>query len=151
MERVNILSVTDPEGQVDVARAVGSTETHMFVYDLAPGQGSRYHYEFDEEWLLVVDGTVVLRDPDGEHTLERGDLVRFPPGPAGAHKVTNRGESPARTLMFSSKARPPAVVVYPDADTIGVFFPDEANNMVFKRSSAVPWAEGEPGWDSGRL
>jgi len=49
------------------------------VYDLAPGQGScPYHYEFEEEWLLVVDGTIVLRAPDGEHTLERGDIVRFP-------------------------------------------------------------------------
>ena len=43
---------------------------------------SSYHYEYAEEWLLVVDGTLVLRAPDGEHTVERGDAVCFPPGPA---------------------------------------------------------------------
>jgi uncharacterized cupin superfamily protein len=84
--------------------------------------------------------------PDGEHTLERGDLVRFPPGPAGAHKLMNRSESPARTLMFSS-SRSPAVVVYPDSDKIGVFPGDEADELIFKRGTAVPWAEGEEGWD----
>ena len=96
------------ERRLDVARAVGSAATAMYLYDLPPGASScPYHYEYEEEWLLVVDGTVVLRAPDGEHTLQRGDLVRFPPGLAGAHKLMNRSESPARTLMFSSsRCRP---------------------------------------------
>ena len=99
MDAVNIFSAENLEGRVDVARAVGSSATAMFIYDVAPGQSqSPYHYEYVEEWVLVVDGTLVLRAPDGEHTLERGDLVRFAPGPAGAHKLMNRSESPARTL-----------------------------------------------------
>jgi uncharacterized cupin superfamily protein len=147
MEPVNIFRAENLEGRIDVARASGSTEMAMFIYDLAPGQSSSpYHYEYEEEWLLVVDGTVVVRAPDGEHTLERGDLVRFPPGPSGAHKLMNRSESPARTLLFSS-ARAPAVSVYPDSDTIGVFPGDEADEFVFRRGSAVPWAHGEEGWE----
>ena len=68
--------------------ALGATA--MFLYDLAPGQASSpYHYEYEEEWLLVVEGTVVVRAPDREHILERGDLVCFPSGTAGAHKVMN--------------------------------------------------------------
>jgi uncharacterized cupin superfamily protein len=156
MERINIFGAKIPERtaetpvpSLDVAGAVGSTETQMFLYDLEPGQSTRYHYEYDEEWLLVVDGTVTLRDPDGEHTLERGDLVRFPSGPAGAHRLMNRSESPARTLMFS-RSRSPAVVVYPDSDTLGVFLPDEANDTVFKRGTAVPWAEGDEDWYRAR-
>jgi uncharacterized cupin superfamily protein len=149
MERVNIFSAENRDGRVDVGRAVGSAETLMYIYDLAPGRSSSpYHYEYDEEWLLVVDGTVVLRAPDGEHTLERGDLVRFPPGPAGAHKLMNRSESPARALMFSHARGAPAVAVYPDSDTIGVFWGDEANDLVFRRGTAVPWSTGEEGWDT---
>jgi len=150
MEAVNIFSAPNTEGRIDVARAVGSAETYMFIYDLEPGQGSSpYHYEYEEEWLLVVEGTVVVRAPDGEHTLERGDLVRFPPGPAGAHKVMNRSESPARTLLFSS-SRAPAVSVYPDSDTIGVWPGDGENDLVFERGAAVPWAHGEEGWNEAR-
>jgi uncharacterized cupin superfamily protein len=146
MDRINIFSVEKPEGRLDVGRALGSSELLMFVYDLAPGAGSSpYHYEYDEEWLLVVDGTVVLRAPDGEHTLDRGDLVRFPAGPAGAHKVMNRSESPARTLLFSRAGNGFAVSVYPDSDTIGVFAGGE-DDLVFERKTAVPWAHGEEGW-----
>jgi uncharacterized cupin superfamily protein len=119
----------------------------MYIYDLEPGQASRYHYEYDEEWLLVVEGNLVLRAPDGEHTLERGDLVRFASGPDGAHKLMNRSDAPARMLMFSS-SRSPAVAVYPDSDTIGVYLSDEADDaFVFERHTAVPWAHGEEHWD----
>lgn len=118
----------------------------MFVYDLDPGRSSSpYHYEYEEEWLLVVDGTLVLRAPDGEYELQRGDLVRFPAGPEGAHKVMNRSDAPARTLMFSS-ARVPALSVYPDSDKIGVRSGNEPDELIFKRSTAVPWSEGEEGW-----
>jgi uncharacterized cupin superfamily protein len=147
MDAVNIFSSENHDGRIDVARAVGSTGTAMFVYDLAPGKSSSpYHYEYEEEWLLVVEGTVVVRASDGEHTLERGDLVCFPAGPAGAHKLMNRSTSPARTLLFSS-ARVPAVSVYPDSDKIGVWPGNEADELIFRRGSAVPWSDGEEGWE----
>jgi uncharacterized cupin superfamily protein len=147
MESVNILRAENLEGRIDVGGAVGSKATLMFIYDVGPGQNqSPYHYEYDEEWLLVVDGTLVLRAPDGEHTLERGDLVHFPAGPAGAHQLMNRSDSPARTLMFSS-SQVPAVSVYPDSDKIGVWPGNETDELVFKRGTAVPWSEGEEGLD----
>jgi uncharacterized cupin superfamily protein len=142
METVNILSA-EGQGRIDVARAVGSTGYEMFIYDLPPGESScPYHFEFEEEWLLVVEGEVVVRAPDGEHTLRRGDLVCFPAGADGAHKVTNRSESLTRTLLFSS-SRTPAVSVYPDSDKVGVFPGDGVNDLFFKRGTAVPWSEGE--------
>ena len=144
MEKINLYSSF--EGRLDVAQAVGSDATAMFVYDIAPGRASSpYHYEYAEEWLLVVDGALVLRAPDGEHNLERGDLVHFPAGPDGAHKVMNRSDAPARTLVFSS-AREPAVSVYPDSDKIGVWPGNEADELIFERGSAVPWSHGEDGW-----
>ena len=148
MVALNIFSARNPDGRIDVSSALHSNETAMYVYDLAPGASScPYHYEYDEEWLLVVEGTIVLRAPDGEHTLERGDLVCFPRGPEGAHKIMNRGELSARTLMFSS-ARAPAVSVYPDSDKIGVWPGNEADAAVFRRSTAVPYSDGEEGWET---
>jgi uncharacterized cupin superfamily protein len=144
---INVFSAENPEGRIDVARAVGSAETAMYVYDLAPGQSQcPYHYEYAEEWLLVIEGTVVVRTPNGERALQRGDLVCFGPGPGGAHKVMNRSNAPARTLMFSS-ARVPAVSVYPDSNKVGVWPGNEQDDLVFKRETAVPWSYGEEGWE----
>jgi uncharacterized cupin superfamily protein len=144
---INVFNAENVEGRIDVSRALGSKAYLMYIYDLPPGQSSSpYHYEYEEEWLLVIDGALVLRAPDGERALERGDLVCFPPGPAGAHKLTNRGESAARMMMFSS-SQLPAVSVYPDSDKIGVWPGNEADELVFERGSAVPWSTGEEGFE----
>jgi uncharacterized cupin superfamily protein len=144
---INIVAAANPDGRIDAALALGSTEVAMYVYDLAPGASSSpYHYEYEEEWLLVVEGSVVVRRPEGEQTLERGDLVRFPAGPAGAHKVMNRSYTAARTLMFSA-LHLPAVSVYPDSNKIGVWPGNDEDDALFLRDTAVPWSEGEEGWD----
>ena len=144
---INIFTTENIEGRTDVARALESADTAMYIYDLSPGQAqSPYHYEYNEEWLLVLEGSIILRDTDGEHTLTRGDLICFPPGPTGAHKIMNRSEALARTLMFSS-SRVPAVSVYPDSNKIGVWPGNDADDLVFRRETAVPWSHGEDVWD----
>ena len=145
MADVNVFELEIPDGRSDVGRSAGGEATTMFVYDVEPGSSScPYHYEYEEEWLLVLAGTLVLRTPEGERTLARGDLVCFPPGSAGAHKLSNRSDTTARMMMFSS-ARVPAVSVYPDSDKIGVWPGNEADSLMFKRGSAVSYSEGETG------
>ena len=118
-------------GRLDLS----SEATAMYLYDLDPGESFPYHYEYVEEWLLVVDGVVAVRVPDREVELVRGALMRFAPGPDGAHQISNRGAAKARVLLFS-RASLPAISVYPDTDTIGVW-PDEETEFYFKRSGAV--------------
>jgi len=118
-------------GRLDLS----SEETAMFVYDLGQDESLPYHYECVEEWLLVLGGTVGVRVPDGEVELDPGALMRFAPGPGGAHQITNRGPAKARVLLFS-RAALPSISVYPDTDTIGVW-PDDDTEFYFKRSDAV--------------
>jgi uncharacterized cupin superfamily protein len=136
------------DGRLDIGDAAGSSGVSSYLYEIAPGASScPYHYECVDEWMLVVSGSVAVRTPDGERVLESGALVRFPAGPAGAHKIMNRGTTPARALLFSVN-RGPAVSVYPDSNKVAVW-PEEfdENGLIFVRDSAVPWSHGEDGWD----
>jgi len=76
---------------IRVGGRLGAVGLGASLYELPPGESSwPYHYEHaSEEWLLVVAGRPTLRTVDGEQTLAPGDVVVFPRGPAGAHKVTN--------------------------------------------------------------
>ena len=61
---------------------VGGSALGASVYVLDEGQSvCPYHYESDEEWLIVLEGRVVVRTPEGEEELEAGDTVCFPAGP----------------------------------------------------------------------
>src|SRR6266498_5350826 len=83
----------DPEGfragMFRLGKHVGSKQLGGSVYELPPGQSiCPYHYEYGrEEWLIVLDGTATVRHPEGEEPLQRGDVVCFAPGAAGAHQV----------------------------------------------------------------
>jgi uncharacterized cupin superfamily protein len=90
----------------------------------------------------VLDGRLSVRHPDGEDELEPGDVVCFPPGPDGAHKLTNRGEQPVRMVIVST-AKLPAVAVYPDSDKIGVWTEGARDNVMVRRGSGVDYWDGE--------
>ena len=50
-----------------------------------------YHYEYVEEWLVVLEGDVMLRTPDGERALTRRRCVSRP-GRRGPQDASGRGE-----------------------------------------------------------
>ncbi len=127
-----------------LARALEAKELSVNLFEIPPGESlCPYHYEYNEEWLLVLDGDLLLRVPDGEEQIGRGDVVAFPAGPEGAHKLTNRAEAPARIVMFSS-AHEPAVAVYPDSDKIGVWSGNDADSFMLRRGDGhVGYFEGE--------
>jgi uncharacterized cupin superfamily protein len=138
----------DPEGYrggvARVGEQAGQREQSVRAFEIPPGESlCPYHYEYVEEWLLVLEGTLILRVPDGEQEVGRGDLACFPSGPEGAHKLTNRSQEKARILMWSSAAEP-AVAVYPDGDKIGVWVPGGADNLMLRRADGnVGYYEGE--------
>jgi uncharacterized cupin superfamily protein len=139
---------TDPEGyRAGMARfgpSIGASKIGASLYVLPPGQSiCPYHYEYpDEEWLIVLEGRPTLRRPQGEEELEPWDVVCFPPGAEGAHKVTNRTDETIKVLMFSTRIEP-AVAVYPDSDKIGVWPGERSDHVLVKRSSHVDYYEGE--------
>jgi uncharacterized cupin superfamily protein len=154
MQKLNLFSDEytldggEPDGfltrALRVGAELGAQALAVKAFELPPGQAvCPYHYEYEEEWLIVLDGSVQLRSPAGEEQLVAGDVVCFPPGPQGAHAVRNGGETSARVLMFSS-AREPAVAVYPDSDKIGVWPGNEEDQVMLRRSDGeLDYWDGE--------
>jgi uncharacterized cupin superfamily protein len=123
-----------------VGSLIGASALGLSVYDLAPGQSAfPYHYELGrEEWLLVLGGRPTLRDPDGEEELAPGDLVVFPEGEEGAHKVTNNTEETVRIAMISNKEEP-SVSFYPDSGKVGLW----PAGKLFRLADEVDYFDGE--------
>jgi uncharacterized cupin superfamily protein len=88
------------------------------VYELGPGNFAVYHFHHGaEELMVVLRGSPTLRGPDGDRVLEEGEVVHFPPGPAGAHGIRNDTDEPVRYVMVSDHPSP-EVAEYPDLGQI---------------------------------
>src|SRR3954469_5942588 len=153
MQRLNIFDTEfqhdadDPEGYssgyVKFAPAIGGKTMAGTLYELPPGNSNcPFHYESDEEWLLVLEGTLTVRHADGEDELHRGDLVCFPAGPAGGHTLTHRGTENVKMLIVST-ANMPAIAVYPDSDKILAVDEGGRDRVMVRRSSNVDYWDGE--------
>ena len=125
-----------------VGKKIGATRLGMSVYELPPGQAiCPYHFEWtDEEWLIVLAGTPALRTPEGERTLEPGDTVCFPAGPAGAHWIGNRSDETIRVAVLSTKSEF-GIAEYPDSDKVGVWAGDQ--HYMLRRSAQLEYWDGE--------
>jgi uncharacterized cupin superfamily protein len=143
MVNINTLELVEPLDEAgfrhvatSVAPVLRSRRIYATVYEAEAGFPIwPYHYHHGvEEWLYVIAGAPVLREPAGERTLAPGDLVRFPTGPLGAHTV----KGPGRFVIFSAgQDRDPWMSVYPDSDKVS------GPEGILLRSSAVGYFHNE--------
>lgn len=70
------------------------------VYKIPPLKSAYpYHYHYKNgETFYIISGKGVLKTPNGERTVEAGELLFFPTGEAGTHKLTNCCE--AENLVY---------------------------------------------------
>jgi uncharacterized cupin superfamily protein len=127
-----------------LSRRFGAAATGMSVYELPPGNTSwPYHFEVvDEEWLIVIEGELTLRTPDGESVLRAGDVACFPAAAAGGHAVRNHSDAPVRYAMPSTNARHGNAAVYPDSGKFSIW--TEGFSHRGRLGEPADYWEGEP-------
>jgi uncharacterized cupin superfamily protein len=126
-----------------VGKRVGLEELGITLYVLPPDNANApYHWHHNtEEALLVLSGEPTLRTPEGERRLQSGDLVSFPRGATGAHKVTNESEEIARYLVFSTKPTID-IVEYPDSRKVS-FGSRGLESRILRDSDGLDYWDGE--------
>jgi uncharacterized cupin superfamily protein len=158
----NVVNVADLEWQEDghgenyglrrkyLAREAGGRQLGCSLYELDPGKRDwplHFHHG-NEEALYFLDGEGMVRFPDHEVAVGRGDYVALRCEPAHAHQVINTGPGVLRFLCISTM-RVPDVTEYPEQGKLGVFCggapgtPDEVRtvNDVYRRGEKVEYWE----------
>ena len=89
-----------------LAPATGLTEFGVSYVRLEPGAWSsqRHWHAGEDEFLVMLSGSAILIDDQGEHDLAPGDCVAFPKGEANGHHVVNRSNVDCTFLAMSGGA-----------------------------------------------
>lgn len=117
--------------------------TLVSVYEIPPGKSAYpYHYHHkNEETFYIISGEGILRTPDGERKVAVGELLFFPTGPEGAHKLTNCSDTEKLVYIDFDVVHDVDVTVYPDSDKIGVW--GMGINRLYPQSGDVDYYHGE--------
>ena len=117
--------------------------THVCVYEIPPMKSAYpYHFHYKtEETFYILSGSGILKTPEGERKVSAGELIFFPTGPEGAHKLTNPSETEKLVYIDFDVAHDLDVAVYPDSDKIGIW--GMGINELFPQSAQVDYYDGE--------
>ncbi len=117
--------------------------TVVSVYEIPPRKSAYpYHYHLkNEETFYILSGRGVLRTPEGERTVGPGELIFFPTGPEGAHKLTNASETENLVYIDFDAVQDVDIAIYSDSEKIGVW--GMGVNQVFPQGESVGYYDGE--------
>lgn len=133
----------------EIGKQAGTRELGVSLYELRPGEATfPFHlHHGNEEMIVVLSGRPTLRTFDGERELVPGEVVACPRGRAGAHRLDNHTEEPARVLVLSTM-KAPEVVEYPDSGKVLARSQVSRENedwlrKIFRADDAVGYYDGE--------
>lgn len=95
----------------------------------------------NEETFYIISGEGILRTPSGERKVSAGDLLFFPTGAEGAHKLTNSSETENLVYIDFDVVHEVDITVYPDSDKIGVW--GMGINKLYPQAGDVDYYDGE--------
>jgi uncharacterized cupin superfamily protein len=99
-----------------VGRQAGCEELGASLFEVPPGAATfpLHAHHANEEFIVVISGTLVLRTLESERELRAGDAVACPRGRRGAHRLDNRSGETARVLIVSTM-NAPDINEFPDS------------------------------------
>ena len=147
MEDLSVSHKCDHEGYEYFRRKFvpfgGAKNALVSIYEIPPGKSAYpYHYHHkNEETFYILSGEGILKTPDGERQVKAGELLFFPTGPEGAHKITNSSETEMLTYIDFDVVHDIDIAVYPDSDKIGIW--GMGINKIYPEDADVDYYHGE--------
>lgn len=120
-----------------------AANTLVNIYEIPPGKAAYpYHYHLkDEETFFILSGEGVLKTPSGEKRVAAGELLFFPAGSEGAHKLTNISLTDKLVYIDFDVIHDLDAAVYPDSGKLGVW--GKRINRVYPMDGNVDYYQGE--------
>lgn len=120
-----------------------ANNTLVYIYEVPPGKSAfPYHFHHkNEETFYILSGRGILKTPEGEKTVCAGDLLFFPVGPEGAHKLTNVSDSENLVYIDFDVVHDVDIAEYPDSGKIGIW--GKGINRVYRTDENVGYYDGE--------
>jgi uncharacterized cupin superfamily protein len=110
-----------------------------------PPQKSAYPYHFHmgiTEVFYIICGKGSLETPDGNKEVAQGDVIIFPPGKDGAHRILNTSKSDMLVYLDCDTISTPDVAFYPHSEKVGLIL-DGQPNTFFELANEVDYYKGE--------
>jgi uncharacterized cupin superfamily protein len=114
------------------------------IMEIPPGKAAfPYHYHVGiTEVFYIISGEGRLETPEGEKKIIAGDIIVFPCGEEGCHKIWNSSDTETLRYLDYGTTTMSDVIFYPQSDKIGMILNGTPHSF-FKEADKVDYYNGE--------
>lgn len=98
------------------------SQVYICFYEIEPGKCAypKHSHNYNTECFYIISGCGRVETLDESFEVKTGDLITFPPGEAGTHKMYNASETEKLVYIDFDTSILPDVIKYPDSGKTGI-------------------------------
>lgn len=128
----------------EVTQRKDFSQAYVCFYEIMPGKAAypKHYHSYNTECFYIIDGEGIIETIDYKLKVKSGDVIVFPCGKNGLHKLTNTSDSKRLLYIDFDTTNSPDIIHYVDSDKIGII-EHNISSTFFKNSDQADYYEGE--------
>ena len=120
------------------------SQCYVCFYEVEPLKSAypKHYHKYNTECFYIISGSGEVETSDETLKVTSGDIIVFPCGEAGTHKITNTSKIEKLTYIDFDTTNSPDIIKYVDSGKIGVIEHNHSSSF-YKEDSQVDYYDGE--------
>lgn len=119
-------------------------QAYVCVYEVMPLKSTypKHYHTCNTECFYIISGKGIVETTDDVFPVESGDIIVFPCGVEGAHKLINSSDKEKLVYIDFDTTNSPDIIHYVDSDKIGII-QHNVSSTFYKTDDNVDYFDGE--------
>ena len=128
----------------EVTKRKDFSQAYVCFYEIMPGKAAfpKHYHSYNTECFYIIDGEGVILGKDTEYLVKKGDIIVFPCGEEGTHKLINTSNVEKLVYLDVDTTNSPDIVHYVDSDKIGII-EHNISSTFYRNNDDVDYFDGE--------
>ena len=128
----------------EVTKRNDFSQCYVCFYELNPGKSAfpKHYHKYNTECFYILKGQGKIETKDDTIDVRSGDIIVFPCGEEGTHKITNISNDEKLVYIDFDTTNSPDIIKYVDSGKIGII-EHNVSSSFYKEDSQVDYYDGE--------
>lgn len=128
----------------EVTRRCDFDQAYVCFYEVMPLSSTfpKHYHSYNTECFYIIKGDGIIETDDEQVKVKTGDVIVFPRGKKGTHKLTNISKSDTLLYIDFDTTNSPDIIHYVDSNKIGII-EHNISSTFYRENDNVDYYEGE--------
>lgn len=128
----------------EVTKRSDFDQAYVCFYEVMPLSSTfpKHYHSYNTECFYIIKGEGIIETDDEEVKVKTGDVIVFPRGKKGTHKLTNISKSDTLLYIDFDTTNSPDIIHYVDSNKIGII-EHNISSTFYRENDNVDYYDGE--------